>query len=189
MTLTKEQSSNKEWLESETTENLIEIIRTAMGEGCIRPCHVYDAVDEALDRLAKWTDLSRTNKDNSDGAKNGEAVIRTQRFMRDVCVKKSGGNYESEDDMWKEIADNFEVIANGFAALIDMVHKPLRNCDVFRTREETDKAYDKYAKWNMYGHMERNDFSSSCLDYEDWFLAVYDPKFYQPYQFKEVDEP
>ena len=38
-------------------------------------------------------------------------------------------------------------------------------------------------------HMERNDFSSSCLDYEDWFLAVYDPKFYQPYQFKEVDEP
>ena len=63
---------------------------------------------------------------------------------------------------------------------------PLRNCDVFRTREACDKAYDKYAKWNMYDHMERNDLSASCLEYEDWFLADYNPKFYyQPYQAKK----
>ena len=53
MTLTKEQSSNKEWLESISNNDLERVIRTAMGEGCIRPSHVFDAVDEALDRLAK----------------------------------------------------------------------------------------------------------------------------------------
>ena len=53
MTLTQEQSSNKEWLESISNADLERVIRTAMGEGCIRPAHVFDAVDEALDRLAK----------------------------------------------------------------------------------------------------------------------------------------
>lgn len=38
---------------STTTESLTEQIRLAMGEGCIRPCRVYDMVDEALDRLKK----------------------------------------------------------------------------------------------------------------------------------------
>ena len=51
MTLTKEQSSNKEWLENASNEDLTKIIRNAMDEGCIRPCHVYDAVDEVLCRL------------------------------------------------------------------------------------------------------------------------------------------
>jgi len=53
MTLTVEQSSNKEWLESASVKELDTIIRTAMGEGCIHPSHVFDAVDEALHRLAK----------------------------------------------------------------------------------------------------------------------------------------
>jgi len=54
MTLTAEESSNKEWMESMSVEDLIQLIRLAMDQGCIRPCHVYDAVDEALDRLAKF---------------------------------------------------------------------------------------------------------------------------------------
>lgn len=53
MTLTAEESSNKEWLESASVKELDTIIRTAMGEGCIRPSHVFDAVDEALHRLAR----------------------------------------------------------------------------------------------------------------------------------------
>lgn len=41
-------------LENETTtESLINQIHVAMGEGCIRPCRVFDMVDEALDRLKK----------------------------------------------------------------------------------------------------------------------------------------
>ena len=53
MTLTAEESSNKAEYEALTTGEVIKRIRTAMGAGCIRPCHVYDLVDEALDRLAK----------------------------------------------------------------------------------------------------------------------------------------
>ena len=53
MTLTVEQSSHKDEYESLATNEVIKRIRTAMGEGCIRPCHVYDLVDEALHRLAK----------------------------------------------------------------------------------------------------------------------------------------
>lgn len=47
-------SSNREEFETKTsTEELTNLIRMAMGEGCIRPCHVYDMVDEVLDRLKK----------------------------------------------------------------------------------------------------------------------------------------
>ena len=44
-------SSNKEWVESISTNQVIEHIRLAMSEGCIKPSHVYDLVDEALQRL------------------------------------------------------------------------------------------------------------------------------------------
>lgn len=53
MTLTKEQSSNKAEYEALSTDDVIKRVRTAMTAGCIRPAHVYDLVDEALDRLAK----------------------------------------------------------------------------------------------------------------------------------------
>lgn len=60
MTLTNEQSSNKEWLESISNTDLERVIRTAMGEGCIHPSHVFDAVDEILDRLAKIETLVKS---------------------------------------------------------------------------------------------------------------------------------
>lgn len=53
MTLTAEESSNKAEYEALTTGEVIKRIRTAMEAGCIRPCHVFDLVDEALHRLAK----------------------------------------------------------------------------------------------------------------------------------------
>ena len=53
MTLTAEESSNKAEYEALTTGEVIKRIRTAMEAGCIRPCHVYDLVDEVLDRIAK----------------------------------------------------------------------------------------------------------------------------------------
>ena len=46
-------SSNKAEYEALTTGEVIKRIRTAMEAGCIRPCHVFDLVDEVLDRLAK----------------------------------------------------------------------------------------------------------------------------------------
>lgn len=50
MTLTKEQSSNKERYEAAKTSEIVAIIRMAMSQGCIRPCHVFDAVDEIICR-------------------------------------------------------------------------------------------------------------------------------------------
>ena len=46
--------------ENYTTDALVTITRTAMEEGCIRPCHVYDAVDEIMKRL------ERTEKENAE---------------------------------------------------------------------------------------------------------------------------
>ena len=45
------QSSHKAELETLPNSVLIERIRLAMDEGCIRPVHIYDAVDIVLDRL------------------------------------------------------------------------------------------------------------------------------------------
>lgn len=46
-------SSNRATNETATVKELETMIRTAMGEGCITPSHVFDAVDEVLDRLNK----------------------------------------------------------------------------------------------------------------------------------------
>lgn len=43
---------SKEYFEKYTNAQLTELIRSAMSEGCIKPCHIYDAVDILLDRLA-----------------------------------------------------------------------------------------------------------------------------------------
>ena len=51
-------SSNTEWVESLPTNRLIQDIRIAMGEGCIKPAHVYDLVDEALQRLSEANDTT-----------------------------------------------------------------------------------------------------------------------------------
>ena len=52
MTLSSFQSSHKAEYESLPTTEIVRRIREAMDEGCIRPSHVYDLVDEALDRLS-----------------------------------------------------------------------------------------------------------------------------------------
>lgn len=53
--------------ENETNENLVEIIRTAMEHGCIRPCHVYDAVDELLHRFEnKKEEAERKHKEEEE---------------------------------------------------------------------------------------------------------------------------
>ena len=46
-------SSNRATNETATVKELETMIRTAMGEGCITPSHVFDAVDEVLDRFNK----------------------------------------------------------------------------------------------------------------------------------------
>ena len=55
-------SSNSALMENATTQSLITIIRTGMEQGCIRPAHLFDAVDEALCRLAKSECCSPTLK-------------------------------------------------------------------------------------------------------------------------------
>ena len=60
MTLTAEESSNKAEYEALPTGEVIKRIRTAMEAGCIRPCHVFDLVDEAIHRLAKIETLVKS---------------------------------------------------------------------------------------------------------------------------------
>lgn len=43
-------------VESYSTDELVKVIRDAMSQGCIHPCHVYDAVDEILKRVVKLED-------------------------------------------------------------------------------------------------------------------------------------
>ena len=79
MTLTAEQSSNKAKYEAAPTAEIIGIIRTAMGEGCIRPCHVYDAVDELIFRIQA---LENRPKRNCDVGTPEEQLKRFKDFCR-----------------------------------------------------------------------------------------------------------
>lgn len=54
------ESSNSYEYEHLPTQAIINIIRSGMEAGCIEPCHLYDAVDEALCRLAKNENCNAT---------------------------------------------------------------------------------------------------------------------------------
>ena len=92
MTLTAEQSSNKARYEAATTAEIIDIIRTAMGEGCIRPCHVYDAVDELICRIQA---LEKRTKRNCDVGTADEQAKRFVNFcLKHIgCAEETGGRH------------------------------------------------------------------------------------------------
>ena len=50
-------SSNSSNYETMPLSGIVEIVRNGMQQGCIRPCHLYDAVDELIDRLEKQKEL------------------------------------------------------------------------------------------------------------------------------------
>lgn len=45
------ESSNTKWIEQLSDDKLVQSIRTAMKAGCITPAHVYDLIDEVLQRF------------------------------------------------------------------------------------------------------------------------------------------
>ena len=84
-------SSNRETNESATYESIELQIRTAMKEGCIRPCHVFDLVDEVLDRLNKQRQLLSRVHDYL-----GELI-------RDNLVEDTPRASDLADDLWDAI--------------------------------------------------------------------------------------
>lgn len=89
MTLTKEQSSNKEMYEAAKTSEIVDIIRMAMSQGCIRPCHVYDAVDEII---------CRAEAAEAEVAKIKPALERLCGEIDDVIYQNAYGRYMIEYD-------------------------------------------------------------------------------------------
>ena len=85
-------SGNRENFENHTTnEAIISQIRVAMGEGCIKPCHVFDLVDEALDRLKKQEELLKHVHDYL-----GELI-------KDSLVEDTPKASDLADDVWDSI--------------------------------------------------------------------------------------
>ena len=99
MTLTAEQSSNKSRYEAAPTSEIIQIIRIAMGEGCIRPCHVFDAVDELICRVESLEGRTMRNCDVGTPEEQGE------RFIDYCCSTCDGSNCKHgtyrEDEIYK----------------------------------------------------------------------------------------
>lgn len=85
MTLTAEQSSNKAEYEAASTAEIIDIIRTAMSEGCIRPCHVYDAVDELICRIQALENRPKRNCDRFDDLNSAQ-----RHYIEHGCPKGLG---------------------------------------------------------------------------------------------------
>ena len=89
MTFTKEQSSNKEMYEAAKTSEIVDIIRMAMSQGCICPCHVYDAVDEII---------CRAEAAEAEVAKIKPALERLCGEIDDVIYQNAYGRYMIEYD-------------------------------------------------------------------------------------------
>lgn len=91
MTLTAEQSSNKAEYEAAPTAAIIDIVRTAMGEGCIRPCHVYDAVDELICRIQALENRPKRNCDVGTSEDQGERFKHFCRNHQFISVDSEDG--------------------------------------------------------------------------------------------------
>ena len=89
MTLTKEQSSNKERYEAAKTSEIVNIIRCGMEAGCIRPCHLYDAVDEII---------CRAEAAEAKVAKLKPALKRLCREIDGVIDQNAQGQYVIDHD-------------------------------------------------------------------------------------------
>ena len=89
MTLTHEESSNKNRYEKADTSKIVDIIRTAMSQGCIRPCHVYDAVDEII---------CRAENAEAELSKVRSALDRLCNEVDDVIDQTPDGRYVIESD-------------------------------------------------------------------------------------------
>lgn len=92
MTLTAEQSSNKAKYEAAPTAEIIDIIRTAMGEGCIGPSHVYDAVDELICRIQALENRPKRNCDVYQNKKDAEVA-----FLSEECRHPCGNCTVSDE--------------------------------------------------------------------------------------------
>lgn len=94
MTLTKEQSSNKEAFEAAKTSEIVTIIRTGMSQGCIRPAHLYDAVDEIICRA----EAAEAAKHELEKVK--PALERLCREIDDVIDQNAQGQYVIDHDCY-----------------------------------------------------------------------------------------
>ena len=120
-------SSNRREFERLTTEDLIGRIRTAMESGCIRPCHVYDLMDEALDRLQKSepkTEAVATTEKSS--AVGNAAAMREALIFAEQVLSTAAHNVRGETGMIVD-SDYAEAARRCKSALA----APARNCDRF----------------------------------------------------------
>ena len=116
-------------------------------------------------------EMKRTTDDHDNMRQALESLLTgVETFVADLEFDLDGHYPEGYHQLLNDLNRKMNV------ARTALLSKP-RNCDVYRTRKEAEAGYDKYAKWNMVDHFNRNDFKSSCMDYEDWFFADYDPKY------------
>lgn len=71
-------SSNSASYETMPLSGIVEIVRNGMQQGCIHPCHLYDAVDELVDRCTKQQLI----------------LTRAHELVREIV---NGEYYKSED--------------------------------------------------------------------------------------------
>lgn len=173
MTLTSEQSSNKEWLESISDTDLEEVIRRAMSQGCIHPSYVFDAVDEALDRLAKieaivksidltkcaplpWKSKLKSCKIVSTGEYDGWDVAEDARGQEVVFKSDDDPFYRNvelddgdHDADILAICDSINAVRTIKEILIEKEKsRPRRNCDIYYSADEAHAAHEKFrSEW------------------------------------------
>lgn len=151
MTLTKEQSSNKERYEAAPTSEIVNIIRNAMSEGCIRPSHVYDAVDELICRI--------------EAAHRCEAIPNCTKFGNAAKTLEALQKiYASVNSLDEECGvDPIDIRDMAKEALSE----PPRNCDRFGG--DPKRLHDEWWEWS--GKRENcNEDGTVKMTYGEWLL-------------------
>lgn len=127
MTLTAEQSSNKARYEAAPTAKIIDIIRTAMGEGCIRPSHVYDAVDELICRIHALENSPKRRGNMVDAITNGKA--QTNDMLRKALQEIYNLTNSLNEDCAVDPVDIRDIAKAALA-------EPVKNCEVGTAEEQ-----------------------------------------------------
>ena len=119
-------SSNRESIERMGDDQINSEVRIAMGEGCIKPCYVFDLMDETFERMLKYAEGIR---------KRDEVLHRVHDYLGEVIRDSLVSDTPRASDLADDVFD-----------VMGKADRPKRNCELYNDFTSAYEAFVRQSK-------------------------------------------
>jgi len=141
-------SSNRDRIERMSNDNINSEVRIAMGEGCIKPCGVFDLVDETLDRMLKYAEEIR---------KRDEVLRRVHDYLGELIRDSLVSDTPRASDLADDVFD-----------VMGKTDRPKRNCEIYHDFNSAYEAFVRQSKKAVTCYADDAEaFGKWCFDFTD----------------------